>query len=263
MNRKKIIFSIAAIVFLVFPRALWAVTLFSDGFESGLGSWALVDPALHWQSSEAAHSGTYSHKIQDIGTLGEIASRDFTPPESGQVYLSFWWMLTGASDTSGKLGRFVGQSFPAQMEIWWSNDSHYIAIHHYNTDSLLPECGVDTNRVHYTGTSIFDENWHHFEIFIDYNTPGLDDGILKVWLDRPAGASFDEAAYLKVNDTDVRYMNSGACETYYTNLRLPTNIDSRMQPGSIYYDDVELLDSLPEEENDTESPVAPIGLMVQ
>lgn len=235
-------------------------TILSDGFESGLGNWSLSDPAIHWQSEDFSHTGSYSHKVQDIGSLGEIATYNFTSPSNKKIYLSFWWLLNGATDTGGKLGRFVAGGTNAQFEIWWTNESHSLAIHHYDTTSESPECGVGTSRVHYANTDIFDNNWHHFETFIEYNTPGMDDGNLKIWVDRPMGTSFSDANYLKVDDSDVRFVNAGVCEVYYSILRLPTNLDARMQPGSIYYDDVEIGDILPS--LDSVAPDAPTGLGV-
>ncbi|MEF3691439.1 MAG: hypothetical protein V3574_00085 [Candidatus Moraniibacteriota bacterium] len=237
-----------------------AEVLLSDGFESGLGNWSLSDPAIHWQSGDFAHTGNYSHKVQDIGSLGEIATYNFTSPSNKKIYLSFWWLLDGATDTGGKLGRFVAGGTNAQFEIWWTNESHSIVVHHYDTTEEFPECNVGVSRVHYANVDIFDNNWHHFETFIEYNTPGVNDGVLRVWVDRPESASFGDSAYLKVNDNDVRFINTGVCELYYSVLRLPTNLDARMQPGYLYYDDVELADELPS--LDVTPPSAPVGLNI-
>src|SRR3989339_26535 len=246
--KKSVFFSavlfFSAVFFCASAERLEAAVIFQDGFESGLSNWDLAGTSNHWQSTDFAHSSTYSHKIQDSG-LSEIASVDFTTPSNHSIYLSFWWLMNGAPDTGGKLGRFVVPGTGAQMEIWWSNSSHSLAVHHYDNSSERPECGEGTNRVHYTGTDVWDNRWHRFEVFVEYNTPGVNNGRLRVWVDRPDSAAFTNSAYLKVNDSDVRFINTGVCAAYYSNLRLPTNLDSRMQPGSIYYDDVAIRDDMP------------------
>lgn len=262
MMKPKIAFMAVCLIGVsTFVANLYAAErIFSDGFEDDLDQWALVDPSIHYQSSEFAHSSAHSHGVLDIGSLGEIASVNFVAPSSKRIYLSFWWLLEDAPDTGGKLGGFTVPGTGAQMEIWWTNDSHTIAVHHYDTTSTRPECSVGTSRVHYTNTVVFDNNWHHFELFIEYNTPGIDDGRLRIWIDRPAKAAFTDARYLKVNHDDVVFVNEGVCEVYYSNLRLPTNLDARMQPGSLYYDDVEIWDDLPA--IPLPRPAAPTGLRI-
>ncbi|MDA8137140.1 MAG: hypothetical protein M0036_00695 [Desulfobacteraceae bacterium] len=229
-----------------------AERIFFDGFENGLDHWNMDDPGIHWQSREFVHSGLYAHKVQNSGSLGENAFLDIESPVSRKIYLSFWWLLANASDTSGKLGIFTVPGTGARMEIWWRTGSHGLAVQHSDAASASPECGAGTSRVHDTHTVIFDSRWHHFEIFIEYNTPGVDNGRLRVWIDRPTSASFADPAYLKVDHDDVLYINEDRCERYYSSLSLPENLDAGMKPGALYYDDVEIWDDLP-----PQPPVAP------
>lgn len=262
---KRIAFALMAaglIGWSAFTSNLYAAEkIFSDGFENGLDQWDVMDPSAHQQSSAYAHGGYYSHKVDGVGAQGEVASIEFESPADNRIYLSFWWLLAGAPDTGGRLGSFTVPGTGARMEIWWTRGSHAIAVRHYDTSASLPQCANGTSRVHATNTTVFDNQWHHFEMFIEYNTPGIDDGRLRVWIDRPAGASYADGRYLKVDHDDVRFINEGICEVYYASLSLPPQLDDGMQPGSLFYDDVALWDDLPPGERSA-APAAPTGLRV-
>ena len=252
MNYLRII--VTLLLCLYTTPAMAASIIFSEGYENGLSNWHPFSQASSIVNNFARSGSSSLRSDRSLGA--PQTARSFTFPSTRKLYLSFWVYVTpGSADMMGKWARFItqGGGREAQMEFWATGQR--AQMFWYTRHDGGQSCGITGGPVGASPGSLNKGQWNRFEVFIEYNDPGISNGRVRQWINRPTNTSIINAdAYKTADQRNVKFADSGQCGAVYETLHLPTGYSS----GSpvIYFDDVELWDDLPEQDQGSTPPPA-------
>ena len=229
--------------------------LFEDGFESGtLLLWDDgASPAHHRIVNDAAlaHSGTSALEVSyPAGDQGSWLTKFFYPGYQS-VYLSYWIRFpdswTGGSNLLGVYGSHAddkwsahgkagvcpnGQDFFATFLTAADNGDPgavRLSTYHPAMPRVGTQCWGDEGAATiYRGDGLLTRGaWHRVEFLVHANTPGVADGVQRVWVDGVLRAEWTGVRFRETQDLTI---NSIQLATYS-----PTPVS---QTRTLYIDDV-------------------------
>ena len=160
-------------------------TILSDGFEDGLGNWTPYQTdGTFEQSSEQAHSGTYSAKGISNGDTVEY-KHDFDEITSGKFSMTAW-VYAGTKE-----GGIIVRNNAGEYPLWVKVDAANSAL-------------IWRDTVEHTGSAVTTGQWYKLVVEID-----LDNSTYSIWMDDNAEASNVSFTVSNIASAGIWTTNSG------------------------------------------------------
>ena len=198
--------------------------LFSDDFESGnLGKWTSCFAGANSVTTEKTHSGSYSLK-SNLQVFGPCEIQPSPQPTQTRIYISFWvnWGNTyGCYNHWWRLFTPDGSQLDFERNFspckGGATPTFNVAFLFNFTSGNAPTWGILDP---FWNNS--DNAWHQIEMLIHLNTPGLADGLVKVWIDRILVLDSNSGAGIRAGNPKMpRDTNT----TGFTKLVIVSNFD--------------------------------------
>jgi len=225
---------------------------FSDDFEHGDDSfpgWDQVyslDDGSVTLNTDNPYAGSYCGQLWYQQHSITFFQKELLELETDEVYFKFRYLMHGIVDDALKWARLHqlqwpmdGLGFEFKFDFFGTDQSAL----HLTTASYD---GIYEN--HWAHCDIEFDRWYKLETYVKYNTPGLEDGICRIWVD-------DALIY---ENTSFNLRASYSSE--YAAVRIPSNTRPG-QPATAYalIDDVEIWDGMPSGGEDP--PTVPQGIV--
>ena len=207
------------VLWLVPLPVMAATTIFSDNFESGnLNKWNTGDgecqtgiPTINIIQSTIVHAGTKALKHDLKNSYGDNYRKCVTPQINGlgtRHYISMWVNWGSPATTNSTYGcyghwwrlRFDnGRQMDFNQDFRPCRDPQIVHLPEFTNLFILgsERIGWHIPNIFYNNTvinplsPILDGLWHRVEMLVYLNTPGVSDGVVKVWEDGVAKIDTD------------------------------------------------------------------------